>query len=71
MSHALPTHLRPTQKQISYLMALTGIQQSLRLQRFVARKVGKLAPEAGGPSLTKFDFSRTIDLELRERRLAA
>jgi hypothetical protein len=71
MSNTLPPHLRPTTKQISYLMTLTGINQSLRLQRFVARRMNKIAPEAGGPSLTKFDFSRTIDMELRERRLAA
>lgn len=71
MSNTLPPHLRPTHKQISYLMTLTGINQSLRLQRFVARRMNKIAPEAGGPSLTKFDFSRTIDMELRERRLAA
>jgi hypothetical protein len=71
MSQSLPPHLRPTQKQISYLMTLTGIRQSLRLQRFVARRMNKVAPEAGGPGLTKFDFSRAIDMELRERRLAA
>jgi hypothetical protein len=71
MSQTLPPHLRPTQKQIGYLMNLTGIRQTLRLQRFVARKVNKTAPEVGGPSLTKYDFSRTIDMELRERRLAA
>ena len=71
MSPSLPLHLRPTQKQINYLMRLTGIQQSLRLQRFVARRNNKPSPEVGGPSLTKYDFSRAIDSELRERRLAA
>lgn len=62
---------RPTPAQISFLMRLTGIRQHLRIQRYVARRVGKLAPEAGGEPLSRLDFSKVIDAELRERRQAA
>jgi hypothetical protein len=71
MSTALPFTQRPTEKQIGYLKRLTGIQQSLRLQRYVARKLGKVPPEAGGAPLTRADFSCAIDMELGTRRLAA
>ena len=59
----------PTDKQISYLGKLTGIRGKMQLGRFVARRLGKISPEIGGPLLTKFDFSRAIDAELKERTL--
>jgi hypothetical protein len=71
MSPSLPLHHRPTERQISYLKRLTGISQQLRLQRFVARRLGKVPPEAGGAPLTRADFSAVIDAELGGRRLAA
>jgi hypothetical protein len=71
MSPSLPLSQRPTERQISYLKRLTGIGQMLRLQRYVARKRGKVPPEAGGAPLTRSDFSAVIDAELGGRRLAA
>lgn len=58
----------PTVKQINYLGKLTGINGKMRLGRYVARSLGKVSPEIGGPLLTKYDFSRAIGKELEERR---
>ena len=71
MSHTLPPCQRPSDRQIAYLKRLTGIAQSLRLQRFVARRLGRIPPEAGGAPLTRADYGRVIDAELGRRRLAA
>lgn len=59
----------PTEKQVSYLVKLTGIKNKTRLGRFVASRVGKTSPEIGGPLLTKYDFSKAIDAEVKQRRL--
>lgn len=67
MTSHLPPSQRPTERQIAYLKKLTGISHSLRLQRYVARKAGRTAPEAGGPPLSRTDFARAIDAELAAR----
>ncbi len=67
MTTHLPPSQRPTERQIAYLKKLTGISHGLRLQRYVARKSGRTAPEAGGPPLTRTDYARAIDAELGAR----
>ena len=69
MKTVLNSKFPPTDKQINYLGKLTGIRSKQQLSRFVARRVGKISPEIGGPLLTKYDFSRAIDAELKERSL--
>lgn len=69
MSQILSQKFPPTAAQLSYLRKLTGISDKARLSRFVARRLGRPAPEIGGPPLTKFDISRAIDAEVKDRRL--
>lgn len=59
----------PTPAQIACLKRLTRISADGRLARYVARRLGLSGDE--GIVLGKREFSRAIDLELRERRLAA
>lgn len=56
---------KPTDRQISYMKKLTGIQHPLHLERYVARKVGAVAPEAGGRPLTRAHYSQAINHELK------
>ena len=69
MRSVLNPKFPPTDKQINYLGKLTGIRGKAQLGRFVARRLGRTSPEIGGPLLTKYDFSRAIDAELKERTL--
>ena len=57
----------PTEAQLNYLGKLTGIRGKTRLGRYVARRLGRPAPEVGGPLITKFDLSKAIDFEILER----
>lgn len=60
----------PTDAQLNYLGKLTGIRGKTRLSRYVARRLGRPAPEVGGPLITKYDLSKAIDFEISERRRA-
>lgn len=68
MSAVLSPIFPPTPAQVSYLGKLTGITGKVRLSRFVARRLGRLAPEVGGAPITKFDFSKAINAEVSDRR---
>jgi hypothetical protein len=58
----------PSDAQINFLGKLTGIKSKTQLGRYVARRLGRPAPEIGGPLITKFDISRAIDAEINERK---
>jgi hypothetical protein len=60
--------LTPTDKQIRYLGKLTGIKSRARQATYVARRMGRALPETGSPAVSRFDYIRVIDGELRERR---
>ncbi|GIU67037.1 hypothetical protein [Candidatus Phycosocius spiralis] len=61
-------HNSPTMAQIAYLKKITRITAMRRLRRYVARKVGKSGEIGQALALTKQDFARAIDLELKEKR---
>jgi hypothetical protein len=61
----------PSPAQIAYLARLTRISGQARLARYVARRLGLIEGAQGEIVLGKREFARAIDLELRERRLAA
>lgn len=68
MKRVLHEVFPPTHKQLHYLARLTGIKGQTRLGRYVARTLGRPSPEIGGPLLTKYDFSKAIDNEVKIRR---
>jgi hypothetical protein len=59
--------LTPTDKQVRYLAKLTGIRSRSRQAQYVARRMGRALPEKGAPTVSRFDYIRVIDGELRER----
>jgi hypothetical protein len=65
---------RPTDAQVHYLKRLTRIKTDAQLSRYIVRKLNKSAwldeEKPHPPSLTKADFAKVIDMEVRERRLA-
>lgn len=68
MSAVLNSKFPPSAAQLNYLGKLTGIRGNVRLGRYVARRLGRPAPEIGGPLVTKFDVSKAIDAEIKERQ---
>ncbi len=68
MKSVLNPKFPPSSAQLNYLGKLTGIRGQTRLSRYVARRLGRPAPEVGGPLVTKFDVSKAIDFEIKERQ---